>query len=338
MIPRNDTTQSHAPTVSVVILSWNSAGFLQTCIESVLSQTFPNIELVVMDNHSSDQAMELVRQQYPQLRIIENETNLGFAKAHNKGIRETTGDYYLPLNPDVVLSATYVSHMVSALAAKDDFVGSASGRVYFSDSQGKPGQIIYTTGHLLTRNRKPSNRGYKQADNGQFEQPDHIFGVNGACPLFRRAMLEDVAVDGQYFDETFFLYGDDYDLGWRAQLLGWKAIYVPQAIARHVGKGSGGLNTPYIQFQYARNRYIEIYKNDLWPHFWRDLPYIIVYEIFWQAHTLLTNPRRIGPHIRAAWAFLKMLPELRVQRQKVQSRKKVSDKYMRSLFSGFRLR
>jgi GT2 family glycosyltransferase len=324
--------------VSVVILCWNSKEFLSSCIESVLNQDYPMIELVVMDNHSSDHSLEAVKRHYPQLRVIENKKNLGFAKAHNIGIRTTSGDYYLPLNPDVILSKTFVSTIVNALEAKNDCVGSASGRVYFSRMRGDNTGVIYTTGHLLTRNRKPANRGYKQVDTGQYEQPDYIFGVNGACPVFRRAMLKDVAVDGQYFDETFFLYGEDYDLGWRAQLFGWKAIYVPQAIAHHVGKGSGGLNMPYIQFQYARNRYIEIYKNDLWSHFWRDLPYIVVYELLWQAHTLLTNPRRSWSHIKAVLAFVRMLPHLRLQRQIVQRRRKVSDEYIRSLFSGFRLR
>jgi GT2 family glycosyltransferase len=338
MDPVKDISVKQMPTVSVVVLSWNSEEFLSSCIEAVLNQTYPMVELVVMDNHSSDHSVAMVKQQYPQIRIIENGVNLGFAKAHNKGIRETTGKYYLPLNPDVILSATFIDEMVDALEKEDDSVGSASGRVYFSDHQGKGTQVIYTTGHLLTRNRKPSNRGYKQVDNGQYDQQDYIFGVNGACPLFCRVMLEDVAIDGQPFDETFFLYGDDYDLGWRAQLFGWKAIYVPQAVAYHVGKGSGGLNMPHIQFQYARNRYIEIYKNDLWPHFWRDLPYIIFYELFWQVHTLLTNPRRSWSHVQATIAFVRMLPQLHEQRQKVQNRKIVSTAYMRTLFSGFRLR
>jgi GT2 family glycosyltransferase len=323
--------------VSVVILNWNCRQFLLSCIDSVLEQTYQPIELVFMDNDSEDGSVAWVKENYPHLRTIENHENLGFAKAHNLGIRQTQGHHYMPLNPDVILTPTYIAEMVAALE-EDDVLGSASGKVYFTDPEGKPSRRIYTTGHLLTRNRKPSNRGYKQVDEGQFSQKDYIFGVNGACPLLKRAMLDDVAIHEEYFDEAFFLYGDDYDLGWRAQLMGWRSIYVPTAIAYHYGKGSGGLNSPQIQFQYARNRYIEIYKNDLLTHFLLDLPYIIAYEVLWQGYTLLTDPRRTIAHARAIIGFLRLLPETHRKRRKIHARRKVTATYMRSLFTRMVLR
>jgi GT2 family glycosyltransferase len=269
--------------------------------------------------------------------VVENRDNLGFARAHNKGIRETRGSYYVPLNPDVVLEPNYLADLVASVDERRE-VGSACGKIYFLDADGDPTRRLYSTGHLLTKNRKPANRGYKREDLGQFEQEEYVFGVNGACPLYRRSMLEDVVVNGEYFDETFFLYGDDYDLGWRAQLLGWKSLYVPWAVAYHAGTGSGGLQTPYVQFQYARNRYLEIYKNDLTRHFLIDLPYILIYELLWQAYTLLTDPRRSLAHLRAIVDFVRRLPRTRRLRCQIQARRRATPRYMRSLFTGMVLR
>jgi GT2 family glycosyltransferase len=323
--------------VSIVALTWNSIDFLSQCIESVLTQTYPNIEFLVIDNASQDDSVSYIKQNYPNIKIIQNPDNLGFAKAHNLGIRSTKGKYYIPLNPDVTLTATYVEELVKVLEAKTE-VGSASGKVYFTDQRGKSTKIIYTTGHLLTKNRKPANRGYKKEDTGQFSVQDYIFGVNGACPIFKREMLVDIIIDNDFFDETFFLYGDDYDLGWRAQLFGWRSIFIPTAIAYHYGKGSGGLRSPYIQYQYARNRYLEIYKNDFVIHFLLDLPFIILYEIVWQAHTLLTDPRRTISHLKAIVGFFKVLPQVKNKRKQIHERRRVTADYIRSLFVGMVVR
>jgi len=322
------------PLVSVVILNWNCRGFLGACIESVLAQAYPVIDLLLVDNASTDGSVQWLADTYPQLAVVVNDENVGFARAHNQAIRLTRGDYYLPLNPDVVLTPGFVGEMVAALEEHPE-AGSATGKVYFSMRSGSSQDVrIYTTGHLLTKNRRPSNRGYKRKDTGQFDTPGYVFGANGACPLLRREMLDDVAFEGEFFDEMFFLYGDDYDLGWRAQLLGWRCLYVPTAVAYHHGKGSRGLYDPYIQYQYARNNYLVTYKNDLLGHFLADLPYILLYEVLWQAYILLTDPRRELSHARAIVDFLRLLPEARRRRRALQSRRRVTAKYMRSLFTG----
>jgi GT2 family glycosyltransferase len=289
-----------------------------------------------MDNASTDNSVAFVSKHYPDVTIVQNEDNLGYAKAHNLGIRLTRGRYYMPLNPDVVLERGFVAEMVRGFE-KDSTVGSVTGKVYFMEGEGQS-RKLYTTGHLLTKNRKPTNRGYKKIDVGQYQQSDYVFGVNGACPLLKRAMLEDVAMDGEYFDETFFLYGDDYDLGWRAQLFGWKALYVPTAIAHHHGQGSGGLDSPYVQFQYARNRWIEIYKNDFFFHLILDLPYILVYELLWQGYIFLSDPRRFLQHLKAIVDFIRLLPLTHEKRKKIHARRQVTSSYIRSLFTGMVLR
>lgn len=325
------------PLVSIVLLNWNCRSFLASCIDSVLNQTYPNIEFMIIDNASTDGSVDFLRENYPELPMILNSANLGFAKAHNEGIRQTRGEYYMPLNPDVVLHPNFVEKLVEAMEeekSKGIRVGAATGKVYFADKYGNPTNIIYTTGHVLTRNRKPHNRGYKQLDSGKYNRREFVFGANGACPLYFRWMLEDVSIEGEYFDEMFFLYGDDYDLGWRAQLFGWKCIYVPDAIAYHSGKGSGGLHTPFIQYQYLRNHYLTLLKNDFLSHFLADLPFIIIYQCLWQFYIFLVNPRRGWTHLRAFADFIRLAPHAAKKRRLIHSRKSVSPEYIRSLFVG----
>jgi GT2 family glycosyltransferase len=322
--------------VSVVVLAWNSLRFLPACIDAVRAQTYPALELVVIDNNSSDDSVNLVRSRYPGIPVIVNECNLGFARAHNRGIRETGGEYYMPLNPDVVLASDFVARMVEAARLAED-IGAVSGKVYFSSERG-PTERIFSTGHLLTRNRKSANRGYKRKDIGDYDEVDYIFGPNGACPLYRRSMLEDVRMGGECFDENFFLYGEDYDLCWRAQLLGWRSIYTPHAVAYHRSRGTGGFDSPFIQYQFARNHYMTILKNDHLLHLLLDAPYILLWELIWQTHTAATNPRRILSHLRAYVGFLQAVPKVLRQRRELHARKRVTPQYMRSLFTGMVLR
>ena len=322
--------------VSVVILSWNSRRFLLDCIASVLVQTYPAINLIVMDNDSSDDSVDLVRSRYPDLPIIVNDSNLGFARAHNKGIREMDGEFYMPLNPDVILSDDFVAEMVNAARLADD-IGSVSGKIYFADESG-PTDRIFSTGHLLTKNRKSANRGYKRKDMGKYDRIDYIFGPSGTCPLYKRSLLEDVHMDDQYFDEKFFLYAEDYDLCWRAQLLGWRCVYTPHAVAYHYSRGTGGFESPFIQYQFARNHYMTILKNDHFSHLLLDAPYILLWELIWQTHTIVTNPRRFLAHLRAYAGFIQAIPTVLRQRREIHARKRVTAQYMRSLFVGMVLR
>jgi GT2 family glycosyltransferase len=322
--------------VSVVILNWNSRQFLLDCIASVRAQTYPAIELQVMDNNSSDGSVELVRSHHPDLAVIVNNSNLGFAQAHNHGIRDANGEFYMPLNPDVILTENFVTEMVQAARMADD-VGSVSGKIYFSDENG-PTDRIFSTGHLLPKNRKSANRGYKRQDTGQYDRVDYVFGPNGACPLYKRSMLEDIQMDGQYLDEHFFLYAEDYDLCWRAQLSGWRCIYTPRAVAFHRGRGTGGFDSLFIQYQFARNHYMTILKNDHFSHLLLDTPYILLWELIWQAHTLATDPRRLIAHLWAYVGFMRAVPAVLRQRRQVQARRRVTPRYMRSLFVGMVLR
>jgi GT2 family glycosyltransferase len=253
----NSATEQGRGRVSIGIVTYNSERYIEACIDSVLAQTWPDVELVVLDNTSSDDTVTIVSEKYPDIPLIRSEENSGFARGHNRIIARTGGSYYLPLNPDLVLDPHYVERMVEAIESAKD-VGWASGRLYFMTREFEKTNRLYTTGHLIFRNGLFGNRGYNTEDDGTYAAPEEVFGANGAAPLYSMAMLEDIAeaCDGQYLDESFFLPGSDTELDWRARLLGWRCRYAPEAKGYHVEHGSIRMTDPVLQREWIRRRYM----------------------------------------------------------------------------------
>ena len=317
--------------ITIVILTFNSIDHIESCIQSVLNQDYLSVNLSIVDNASSDGTVDLIRRLYPEIPIKVLLCNLGFSKAHNLMISETSSEFYMPLNPDVRLTPAYLSELFRVMETQD-LAGSVVGKIMFMKDNGEITNRIYSTGHLLTRSRSPTNRGYKKTDTYKYERLELIFAANGAAPLYRREMLEDISLDGEYFCEDFFVYGEDHDLGWRAQLRGWKCIYNPKALAYHVGFGSGGINDFRVQIQFSRNRYLTLVRNDDLFFFIADLPFIIVYEFVLLFYWLFRSPRRILAHwigiIQAFSSFIRTYHT----RESIQERRKVRRSYIRSFF------
>ena len=223
--------------VSMVMVNWNGIEFLDHFVPSVLSQTYPNIEFFVIDNASEDSSVDWLKAQYPKLRVLRQDRNLGYAGAHNLGIRLSTGEFYMPLNCDLVLTPTFVAEMVGAIKGSHE-TGSVTGKLLRLGVDGTPSTLIDSTGHVLFKTRTVANRGDGERDTGQYDTHTEVFGVSGTAPLYRRAMLESVRMGDDYLDEDYFAYWEDVDLDWRAQHTGWRARYAPRAVAHHVRLGS----------------------------------------------------------------------------------------------------
>lgn len=226
-----------SPRVFVSIVTCNSAPYLQRCLESVKNQTHPYVAASLWDNASSDRTPEIAAEFGAFLQTTHfSAQNIGFCAAHNRLIRAVDSDYVLVLNPDVMLNPPYIELLVAALDA-DPASGSATGKLIrwngISDGPPHPA-ILDSTGIYFTPSQRHLDRGSGEIDTGRYERPEYVFGVSGAAGFYRRRMLNDVAVDGDYFDESFFAYREDADLAWRAQWLGWRCLYVPKAQALHV--------------------------------------------------------------------------------------------------------
>jgi GT2 family glycosyltransferase len=264
-----------SPLVSVCLVTWNSAACLTATLEALAQQSYPDFEIVVVDNASNDDSVNRVQACFPDAQLILNHENRGFCGGHNQAIRASHGIYYMALNPDVVMKPNYISALVDALESHPE-CGSAAGKLLQA-----PG-IIDSTGLFINRRRQQYLRGHGEADQGQYDMPGDVFGVDGAAPLYRREMLEDVKIDGQYFDEIFFAHKEDVDLAWRARLLGWGCWYSPVAVAFHERSFKPGRRevvSPAIRVHAIKNRYLLLIKNELPTGWFRDGLQILWYDL-----------------------------------------------------------
>jgi GT2 family glycosyltransferase len=280
------------PLISIGIVTWNSAAHLPDCMKSLTEQEYTNWELLVVDNASVDSSLNLVAKYCPNAEIIKNIYNTGFCHAHNQAIQASNGTYYLALNPDAILRPDYLAAMTAALDARPDY-GSAAGKLLQSKTEDHA-SIIDSTGLFIDRRRRQLLRGHGEVDSGQYDHAGEVFGVDGAAPLYRREMLEDIKIDGQYFDESFFAHKEDVDLAWRARLLGWRCWYTPEAIAVHPRSFRPSQResiAPAIRVHAVKNRYLLLYKNESplgWrrdglPIIWYDLKILIYLCLFEQS-------------------------------------------------------
>jgi GT2 family glycosyltransferase len=320
--------------VSVLITTFNSAATLAACLESVRSQDYKPLEIIIVDNASTDATRELLRSAPANADVILNPRNIGFAAAQNQGIRKSRGGWLLSLNPDVALSSSFISQLVSA-AKRDATIGSVCGKLF----RWQPGAdeekttIIDSTGMYFTRNLRHLDRGAEETDRGQYDQTEYVFGATGAAALYRREMVNDVSIENQFFDEDFFAYREDADLAWRAQILGWRCLYVPQAIAWHQRRVTPERREQLpatINWHSAKNRFLmraknispELYLRLFFPATWRDLM-VVGYALLrdWRLISALLYPLR-------HWRVLMR------KRKLVQAKRRVSDRELARWFSN----
>ncbi len=221
--------EQNYPLVSINLLSWNGQKYIQGCLESVFKQTHPNLEVLIIDNASTDGTVDYLKKlpQRPNLKIIYNQKNVGFSGGHNQAIKKSNGDFILCLNQDVILDKNFIKEAVK-LFNNDEKIAAVQGKLLQWQKE-----YIDTTGLVILKNRRIIARGQGSIDNRQFEKIEEIFGPDGAVPIYRKKALEDTKIKGEYFDEDFLNYKEDVDLAWRLRLYGWKSFYQPKAIAYH---------------------------------------------------------------------------------------------------------
>lgn len=314
--------------VSVSIVTWNSAEPLAACLQSLLRQTYRDIEITVVDNASHDESLAIARELAPAARIIGNTSNLGFCAAHNLAIAAARGEFALPLNPDAILAPDFIARLVAA-AGQDSTIGTVTGKVLLTESDPATGRpLIDETGLFLNRARRQFLRGFGEVDRGQYDTPGYVFGASGAMPLYRRAMLEDIRLEGEYFDTTFFAHKEDVDLAWRAQLRGWKAYYEPTAVAYHRRSFRPAQRKQMaapIRSRAVANRYLVIIKNEHLANFVRHAPWILSYELLIFAYLLAFERSSLQGVVSA----LRLTPQALRKRKTIMRRSQVAADYIR---------
>lgn len=323
--------------VAVNIVTWNNADTIDATLRSLVTQSYDDYAITVIDNASIDGTLAaLLPWEERNIKVVRNSSNEGFARAHNTGIRQTDSELMLLLNPDVVLTPTFVEEMVQAIEISPE-IGSAAGKLLQTETidvptiAGRRSHTIDSAGLTMAKNRRQALRGYQQDAAICCQEKTYIFGPDGAAPIYRRKMLEDVQVEGEVFDELFHTHKEDVDLAWRAQLLGWKSVYTPRAVAYHIRSFRPGQRVGMparVRRVAVRNRWLMLAKNDLLPLYLRHLPWIAVYEVGMLAYALLREQTSLP-----AWIdILRLAPTALRRRRLIQQRRRVDWRYMRQWF------
>lgn len=245
--------------ISIVIVTCNSSSIISGCLDSCLAQEHDDLEIIVVDNGSTDRTPELLNDRYPTVTIIENSGNAGAAQARNQAIDRASGEWIMTLDPDAALEGDFLAAFVRFLkeAQKEDRIGMVIPKILYPD-----GNTIYSLGHNLTLLRRFYDVGRDRPDNGSFPAARDVFGACSATALYLRAMLLELKkYDGFYFDPDFFFMAEDVDLAWRLRKKGWNARPCLSCISTHAGN-SMGLGPSQKNFFSIRNRFLMMFKND----------------------------------------------------------------------------
>ena len=234
------------PLISVVIVNWNGRHLLGECLDSLLAQDVRGIEIILVDNGSQDGSAEYVRERYPDVTVVSLPKNIGFAGGNNAGIRAASGKYVALLNNDTKADPSWLTNLLKAAEASPSVVGMWASKILSYDNP----DIIDNVGLLMYPDGLGRGKGRLEKDKGQYDQTGEAFFPSGCAGLYRHEMLDEIGL----FDEEFFAYADDVDLGLRARLAGWNCLYVPSAKVYHKYSASSSAHSPFKAFLVERNR------------------------------------------------------------------------------------
>jgi GT2 family glycosyltransferase len=308
--------------VAVVIPNWNGRDSIGDCLDSLLAQTLKH-HVIVVDNGSVDGSVDLIKQNYPSVEIIEHARNKGFAGGVNAGIlraQEIGSEYVALFNNDARAHNEWLKELVETLANRAD-AGIATCK-FLNDAGDKydsTGDNYTTWGLPYPRSRDD------RVTETTYNTVEEIFSATGGASLYRIKMLEEIGL----FDEDFFAYYEDVDLSFRAQLAGWKVLYVPTAVAYHQIGATSGKIKGFTTYQTMKNLPLLLIKNvparllpTVFPRF------VLTYLMFIPA---AIKRRQISIALRGFGRMLVLLPKKLIGRRRIQKNKKVTDEYIKSL-------
>jgi len=262
------------PKVAIVILNWNGLKYLREFLPSVIASTWPNLDIIVGDNGSTDGSVDFLKENFPAVKIIQNDKNYGFTGGYNRVLERVEADYFILLNSDVEVPARWIEPVIDLMESDPQIAAAAPKIKSFAEKDhfehaGAAGGFIDRYGYPFCRGRMFYEI---EIDNGQYQQSDEVFWATGAAMFVKKKYW--VAAGG--FDDRFFAHMEEIDLCWRLKNMGYKVMYCAQSEVYHVGGGTLNTENPFKTFLNFRNNLL-LLRNNL--SFWRGL--FIIGVRFW---------------------------------------------------------
>jgi GT2 family glycosyltransferase len=330
--------------ISVVVVNWNRRDLLRCCLASLARQAAADFEVVLVDNGSEDGSAAMAETEFANtrfpLRVIRNPENKGFCAANNQGIRAAEGEFIALLNNDAEAEPGWLQALRGAFDGRPG-VGMAASKILVYEDPRR----IDKAGHLIYPDGQNRGRGAGAIDTGQFDSSDETLWPDGCAAMYRKSMLDEIGG----FDEDFFAYGDDAELGLRARIAGWKCIYVPRAMVRHHRGSTLGLESPARLTLIERNRVLLAAKLFPWSLLWLNGAYYAarLFAGVWAAARGEGEAGRFRGWrgkltlafalVRGDVAAIGMLPRMLRKRRELKALRRLSPPEVRSLILANRI-
>ncbi len=330
-----------SPLISIIVVNWNGRAFLQECLDSLLAQTYPRREVVVVDNASTDGSVAWLKSQYgTRITVIENSHNDGFGTGMNIGFQAATGDFFAILNNDAVAAPRWLEELLTGMFV-DPAVGMCACKVLFAHDP----RLINSAGNFLYPDGVSARRGFQELDTGQYDRVEETLFPDGSAALYRKAMLDEIGG----FDEQFFVYSEDTELGLRGWLMGWRCLYIPTAVVYHAHSGTMSRFSPKKALLVERNRLWVAVKLFPLPMLLLN-PVFTLNRFFWNVYSVVSGRGSAGRFcaqysktslvlilLKASVAGVRGLPAMIRKRRRLKANARMDDREFIRLVRRFRV-
>jgi len=328
---------------SIIIVNWNGKKYLKNCLEAVFNQTYKNFEVIMVDNGSKDGSVEFVKNNFSKVKIIKLKENTGYAKGNNYGIKEAIKDnnveYLVLLNNDTIVNKNWLNELVKT-ARSGKNIGMVSSKSLFQDEQ------VQTIGLSIEKNV----HGYKEGgisigyneDSDKFNKEKEIFAPSGVSALYKREVIEKIGL----FDEDYFCYAEDLDLGIRARLAGYKCIYNPKSQLIHLHSKTSGFGSSFKAFYTKRNayfiaiKYFTLYYLVTFPFrdFYLNVKHIFIKNDYKSVSEFRNKEGLLGIlylSLKICYSIIVNFPKMLAKRYSIKSKYIINNKVLKEYFSKF---
>jgi GT2 family glycosyltransferase len=316
------TTQPAKKKVSIIVVNWNGEKFLHDCLDSLCRQTYANREIILVDNGSTDASVSYVKEKFPEVKVVELGKNTGFTGGNTEGLRVGQGEFIALVNNDTRADDRWLDNLLEPML-RDRKIGICASKLIIAGTE-----CLDSAGDGMTSAGVGFNRGHG-ANLNTHSSLEPVFAACAAGALYRREMIEEIG----FLDDDFFLYDEDIDLSFRAQLAGWKCVYVPDAIVHHKGNATSVRLSDTHVYYHTRNLEFVWIKNMPSGLMLRFAHQKLLQEIGSFCYLCLRHGKW-RPFFQAKRDALRMAPAIWEKRRAIQARRRVPNVYLQSLMTS----